>query len=240
MDMDLRTHDVPSISARALLERPLASLPPAQASAFVAALMAPGQRFARAFHQHHRVRLGQPHAVATASTLESLAGAARGLLGELGYPRVHTLGFGAGAAYRPVALFALRELEWTPWAPGTGQGRHPERNGTPRSCASRGPFALASSLGLLDEHAHLDVVKALLLSIVNKALARGQRRVFVLCADGCLRDVLSHFGVDFRPALVAPDALHQVGCFDLESIDNLERLYEVAYSLGRALELSAA
>lgn len=220
--MDLRTHDVPSISARALLERPLASLPPAQAAAFVAALMAPGQRFARAFHQHHRVRLGQPHAVATASTLESLAGAARGLLGELGYPRVHTLGFGAGAAYRPVALFALRELDFTPWAPGPG------------------PFSLASSLGLLDEHAHLDVVKALLLSIVNKALARKQRRVFVLCADGCLRDVLSHFGVEFRPGLVAPDPLHQVGCFDLESIDNLERLYEVAYSLGRALELSAA
>ncbi len=220
--MDLRTHDVPSISARALLERPLASLPPAQAAAFVAALMAPGQRFARAFHQHHRVRLGQPHAVATASTLESLAGAARGLLGELGYPRVHTLGFGAGAAYRPVALFALRELDFTPWAPGPG------------------PFSLASSLGLLDEHAHLDVVKALLLSIVNKALARKQRRVFVLCADGCLRDVLSHFGVEFRAGLVAPDPLHQVGCFDLESIDNLERLYEVAYSLGRALELSAA
>ena len=220
--MDLRTHDVPSISARALLERPLASLPPAQAAAFVAALMAPGQRFARAFHQHHRVRLGQPHAVATASTLESLAGAARGLLGELGYPRVHTLGVGAGAAYRPVALFALRELDFTPWAPGPG------------------PFSLASSLGLLDEHAHLDVVKALLLSIVNKALARKQRRVFVLCADGCLRDVLSHFGVEFRAGLVAPEPLHQVGCFDLESIDNLERLYEVAYSLGRALELSAA
>ena len=89
-----------------------------------------------------------------------------------------------------------------------------------------------------DTHGHEVGDRVLVASA--QALARGQRRVFVLCADGCLRDVLSHFGVEFRPALVAPDALHQVGCFDLESIDNLERLYEVAYSLGRALELSAA
>jgi len=213
--MDLRTHDFPHVPARALVERPLASLPPAQAAAFVAALLAPGQRFARAFHHHFRVTRGQPHALATASTLEALAGTARRLLGELGYPRVHTLGVD-DAVYRPVALYAMRELEQTPWVRGSG------------------PFALVSAFGLLDEHAHVEVVKALLLAMVDRALARGQTQLFVLCADDCLRAVLAHFGVDFRPGLVAPDPLHRVGAFDLTSIDNLERIYELGYSLGRA------
>ena len=215
-----------------LTERPLASLPRADATSLVRRLYAPDQRFARAFYRYWHTIIGQPEHVARDSTATELAQSADALLDNLDDSCVHTIGVEHAGGYEPIGMFAFRPLG------DHAQGRILEQHVADTGLAARypGPLAIGHAVAILDDHATREALETILLSIARKALAGGFAFVFFYTSDERLVPLYRHFGMDFPPDLHFPHSAHVVGVYEPARPINLRRMRIVAHRLGVPLE----
>jgi hypothetical protein len=210
------------------LEYPLCALPREVATALIARLYAPDQRFARAFYRYWREVLGQSEEEASRSTAAELVESMEALQGNLADPCVHTIGIDHGQDYEPIGIFAFRPLhEHT-------QGRmlrDAMRSG-PLETRYCGRSAIAHAVALLDEHAARAAFDNILLSIARKALTGGFAFVFFYTSDDRLEFLYRRYGMDFPPDLRLPHSAHLVGVYDPTRPANLERMRRTADRLG--------
>lgn len=214
-----------------LIERPLASLPTADAEHFVRSLFAPDQRFARAFHQYWKVVLGQNAATATLNTRVELAQAAAKLVAHLADPNIFTVGY-QGATYEPIGIFGYRDLEAHPF----GQKIADVITEGPIAARCGRRLGIAHCVGILDAHAGLEILKTMFLSIARKAQAADHAQLFFFTSDHRLEGLYRRFGMEFPPELALHDSKHLVGMFDLARCENRMRVNQLESALEHQLD----
>jgi hypothetical protein len=213
-------------------ERPLASLPPAVAEAFLRALFAPGARFARAFHHYWRVVLKQNAPTAALNTRIELVQAVEKLIANLDDPHMHVL---CDASDQPIAIFGYRALR----AHAIGNELADALERRPISGAT-GPFGFAHCVGILDAHASVDTLKRIFVSIANKAHAAGHQQLFFFTSDHRLEGLYRRFGMEFPAQLALSGSKHLVGMYDLTRCENRIRLAQVEQLLAAPSEAERA
>lgn len=215
-----------------LIERPLASLPTADAERFIRSLFAPDQRFARAFHHYWKVVLGQNDATAKLNTHIELAQTADKLVANLADPNMFTVGYEDGGTYTPIGIFGYRALGAHPFgvkiADVVASGPLAARLGS--------EFGIAHCVGILDAHAGLEILKTMFLSIARKAQAAGHEQLFFFTSDHRLEGLYRRFGMEFPQELALRDSKHLVGMFDLARCENRTRVNQLECALERQLE----
>jgi hypothetical protein len=216
-----------------MTERPLASLPAEQAALFIRALFAPNQRFARAFHHYWRVVLQQNEATAKLNTHIELAQACASLIANLGDPAIHVVCHDD----QPIGIFGYRELR--AHAFGEKIADVVAAGSLAETC--KGPLGIAHCVGILDEHASIDVLKRIFASLARKATAAGHQQLFFFTSDHRLEGLYRRFGMEFPAELALPDSKHLVGMFDLARCENRIRLSHLEAALDKAdIELPRA
>ena len=202
--------------------KPLAHLGEDRGARLVNHLYAEGARFSRAFYYYWRTVLELDEAEARRRTAEELRSSANTILSHLDDSAMFAVGLVDGGGFQPIGLFGLRPLL-----------AHAEGAALEQAIADRypRPYGICHALGLLDEFASLDALRATLLIVAEKSLAGGYGCLFFYTSDHRLRAIYRRFGMEFPPALAMPRSLHLVGMYDPRDPGNLARMRAVAKRL---------